>query len=103
MVGGVGGDFSETLPDCYIQAHDGTRNCKITQKQTQEDETRQMLKIHLNVVKVYNRSGAGNQPFCDLIVITKDAVNMEKRGTCSILGAIDTMHVSHGYKSDDLK
>jgi len=28
-------------------------------------------------VKVYNRSGAGNQPFCDLIVITKDAIIME--------------------------
>jgi len=27
---------------------------------------------------VYNRSGAGNQPFCDLIAITKDAINMEK-------------------------
>ena len=25
-------------------------------------------------VKVYNRSGAGNQPFCDLIAIIKDAI-----------------------------
>jgi len=30
------------------------------------------------LVKVYNRSGAGNQPFCDLIAITKDSINMEK-------------------------
>jgi len=28
-------------------------------------------------VKVYNRSGAGSQPFCNLIAITKDAINME--------------------------
>jgi len=25
-------------------------------------------------VKVYNRSGAGNQPFCNLIAISKDAI-----------------------------
>jgi len=26
------------------------------------------------LVKVYNRSGAGNQPFCNLIAITKDPI-----------------------------
>jgi len=27
-------------------------------------------------VKVYNRPGARNQPFCNLIAIIKDAINM---------------------------
>jgi len=31
-------------------------------------------------VTVYNRNGAGNQPFCNLIAITKDAINMETGG-----------------------
>jgi len=26
------------------------------------------------LVKVYNKFGAGNQPFCNLIAITKDAI-----------------------------
>ena len=43
-----------------------------------DDPSRNWSACNYNVkekqVKVYNRSGAGNQPFCNLIAISKDAI-----------------------------